>query len=183
MQKASRKRALLSWRPTWTSQIEGWAAKQIKANMWRFDRAEDFDDLMQDARLLFFVLGKKYPIVNEQAHFFALFRTSLSRMFIDKSRIKQKSVIDQNTCADEIVEDLQLHGTPNYGFVNLLLDEMPDELKIVLRGLTTGRVRLKLDRPAKKLRHRENHNMRLKRRFSLTSEDPVGDLRNYFVNI
>lgn len=182
MKKTSRNRILLSWHPTWTIKIEAWAAKQIKSNMWRFDRSEDFDDIMQDARMLFFILGKKYPIVNEQAHFFALFRTSLSRMFIDKSRLKQKSIIDQNVNADEVTEELQLHGTPNFGFVNLLLEEMPDELKTVLRGLTSGRGRLKLDKPTKKLRCRENHNMRLKRRFKLESTDPVGDLRGYFAN-
>lgn len=137
---------------------------------------------MQDARLLFFTLQKKYPLVNEAPHFFALYRTSLTRAFIDKTRKLLRSAIDQEVDATEVVEDLQLTGMPNYGYFNLLLEEMPDELKLVLGALTTGRVRLKLDRPTKTLRRRENHNMRLKRRLLLSSKDPVGDLRCYFAN-
>lgn len=183
MQKPSRKRTLSLWRPIWNDKIDGWTSYQIRKNLWRFDKADDFDDVMQEAKLLFFTLGKKYPIVNEAAHFFALYKTSLSRMFIDKARLKQRSVINQDVCADDVAADLQLEGNlPNCGYANLLLNELPDELKIVLRALTTGRIRLKLDRPAKKFHSRENHNMRLRRRFSLTSTDPVGDLRGYFAN-
>lgn len=177
-----KKRAQLSWHPVWSKQVEIWTAKQIQKNLWRFDRVEEFPDIMQDARLLFFTLEKKYPIVNDMRHFFALYRTSLNRMFTDKARLKQKSVIDHNVFLDDIIDALHLEGTPNYGHLALLLDELPDELKIVLRALTTGRVRLKLDRPTRTLRWRENHNMRLKRRFSLSMSDPVGELRNYFAN-
>lgn len=182
MQKVRRKRILLSWHPTWTPEIEAWTAKQIRRNLWRFDKAEDLDDHMQEARLLFFTLGRKYPVVNEMRHFFALYKTSLLRKFIDKARQRKRSAIDQEINAEEVAVEMRLQGTPNYGHVNLLLEQMPDELKMVLLALTTGRLRLKLDRPAKALRHRENHNMRLKRRFSLKSMDPVGDLRGYFAN-
>lgn len=151
--------------------------------MWRFDLVEEPSDIMQDARILFWVLSKKYPVVNESKHFFAIYKTSISRMFHDKSRRMQRSAIDQKVCAEEAATELQLEGSlPNYGHLNLLLEEMPDELKMVLRHLTTGRVRLKLDRPSKVLRKRENHNMRLKRLLPLSTNDPVGDLRSYFIN-
>lgn len=180
MQK-SRKRAVSNWQPTWSLQIENWTAKQIHKNLWRYDCLNEFQDLMQEARLLFFVLSKKYPIVNEASHFFALYRTSLTNMFTDKARVMQKSVIDKNANAEEIAEEFNLEGIPNYGLVNLLVDELPDELKIVLRALTSGRVRLKVDRPpARSFRCRENHNMRLKRRFSLSMDDPVGALKAHF---
>ena len=175
---AQRERVPFAWHPTWSREVEGWTIKQIKKNLWRFDRSEDVHDIMQDARLLWVTLEKKYPIVNESQHFFALYKTSLSRMFIDKARVQQKSVIDTNTHAEDVAENMQLQGTPNYGYFNVLLEEMPDELKLVLRALTSGRVRLKLDRPTKSLQLRENLNMRLKRRFpNLTTSDPVGDLQ------
>ena len=175
-----KKRSQLAWHPIWSKQVEIWTSKQVRKNLWRFDRIEEFSDIMQDARVLFFTLEKKYPIVNDMRHFFALYRTSLSRMFIDKARLKEKSVIDQNIFLDEIIDTLQLEGIPNYGHLALLLDELPDELKTVLQALTTGRVRLKVDRPTRTMHQRENYNMRLKRRFSLSMSDPVGELRNYF---
>jgi len=181
MMQASRKRVRLSWHPTWTPQIEKWTAWQIQKNLWRFDRAEDVDDIMQDAHLLWVKLERKYPIVNEAAHFVALYKTSLSRMFLDKVKRKSRSISSFPT--EELTEELSLEGMPNLGHLNLLLEEIPDELKSVLRALTTGRVRLKLDRPPpKKPRPRENFNMRLKRQLSLGMDDPVGELRSYFIN-
>jgi|SRR5882724_1907478 len=177
-----KKRAQLTWHPVWSKQIEIWTSKQIQKNLWRFDRIEEFNDIMQDAKVLFYTLEKKYPIVKDMRHFFTLYKTSLNRMFIDKQRLKEKSVIDQNVFLDEVIDALHLEGTPNYGHLALLLDELPDELKTVLQALTTGRVRLKLDRPTRTMHQRENYNMRLKRRFSLSMSNPVGELRNYFAN-
>lgn len=179
MPKSSRERAAINWRPEWSSKIEKWTAFHINRNMWRFDRIEGFDDLMQQARILFWELSVKYPAVNEPSHFFALYKTSLLRRFTDKARARRKSVTDQHTSVDDAMLDACMGHTVNAGQMNLLLEEMPDELKLVLGALTTGRVRLKLDRPTTAARHRENHNMRLKRRFALSMADPVGELRNY----
>jgi DNA-directed RNA polymerase specialized sigma24 family protein len=174
-----RKRVRLSWHPTWTPEIEKWTAHQVKKNLWRFDSTHDLEDVMQEARLLFHVLERKYPIVNEAAHFFTLFKTSLSRMFIDKARKRQKTIHYE---LDHDLERVDVEGMPNFGFFNLLVEEMPQELKIILGALTGGRVRLKLDRSTQTLRPRENHNMRLRRCHKLTTKDPVGDLRGYFAD-
>ena len=100
-------------------------------------------------------------------------------MLIDKARLRRKSVIDQDVSADDLVSEFE-STLPNLGHLSLLLEEMPDELKTVLRSLTSGRIRHKLDGPTK--RPRENHNMRLKRCLVLSTDDPVGDLRSYFAN-
>lgn len=159
---------------------EAWTAKQVKANLWRFDRMNDFEDIMQDARLLFFKLETKYQdICTDKPHLFALYRTSLSRMFIDKSRKKRASIDDLLCLNEDEIFQVASQDT-NLGALALILDELPSELKTVLKHLTTGRVRLKLNKSTKKVRYRENLNMRLKRRFSLTTADPVGDLKAFF---
>jgi len=183
MQKVHRKRAVLSWRPEWSTPIEKWTAYQISKNLWRFDRMDGPDDLMQQARILFWELGQKYPTVEDPRHFFALYKTSLLRRFIDKARTRQRSAIDHLVNAEDLT--IEEEGVPsNAGHLSLILQEMPDELKTVLHALTSGRVRRRLDRPpVTSTRQRENHNMRLKRRFSLTLDDPVGELKNYLLNI
>lgn len=173
---------MLVWVPTFTVEIQRWTLYQIRKNMWRFDHIEGIDDLLQEARLLFWELSEKYPRVTEPANFFALYKTSLLRRFIDKSNIKSRSPVDQGVNADDIA--LHMQAEPNMGLLTKLLEEMPDELKMVLRDLMYGRTRLTLDRPqttSKALR--ENHNKRLKRRLALTMKDPVGDLRSYIMNI
>lgn len=178
---APRKRATIAWKPEWTPKIEKWTTYHISRNIWRFDRIDGTDDLLQQARILFWELSLKYPSVNEPNHFFALYKTSLLRRFTDKARARSRSIIEQNVSTDSSPEVLEARAghAINAGQISLLLEEMPDELKTVLAALTTGRLRLKLDRPTTSIRHRENHNMRLKRCFKLTMADPVGELRNY----
>lgn len=175
-----RKRVVPVWHPTWNTDIQKWTAAQVRRNMWRFDKADDFEDVMQEAFLVFMKVERAYPVVNNAAHFFALYKTALHRFFHDKTRLLQRTVETSST--EELGYELPHQSNmPNLGHLALILEEMPDEMKTVLGALTSGRVRLKLDRPAKKLRQRENHNMRLKRRFSLTSDDPVGDLKAYLL--
>lgn len=173
-----RTRVKPAWQPEWSTGIEKWTAARINENLWRFDRVEEFKDVMQQARILFWKLSVAYPIVNNPHHFFALYKTSLLRHFVDKARKRSRSVIDQDTSLDDLTE-IEFGHTINAGQLHLLLEEMPDELKIVFGSLTSGRVRLKLDRPTTSKRYRENYNMRLKRRLSLTMADPVGALREY----
>lgn len=182
MPEASRKRATINWRPEWTPKIERWTTYHINQNLWRFDRIDGFDDLLQQARILFWELSLKYPAVNEPNHFFALYKTSLLRRFTDKARARSRSVIDRDVSVDGSPEGFEsrVGYAINAGQINLLLEEMPDELKTVLGALTTGRLRLKLDKPTTSTRPRENYNMRLKRCFALTMANPVGELREYF---
>lgn len=187
-----RKRTPLIVYPTWNRYIETWTSRQVRLNLWRFDHIDGFDDVMQEARMLFCKLERKYPSVTDVPHFFTLYKTSLFRMFIDKSRRKRDSVIDQNTSVDEMREEaLPESSLQNYGHLALILEELPDELKTVLRILTSGRVRLKVNKPTRKLLPRENYNMHLRRlmekpdangRVRLRAADLVGELRSYLTN-
>jgi hypothetical protein len=178
MSQDKRVRVTNNWHPEWTPEIERWVKARIRENMWRFDKIDTPDDVMQEARMLYHVLEQKYPIVNDPRHFFTLFKTSLLRFFIDKSRAKQRTPLYDHV--EEV--DLPIQAEANYGYIQLLLEEMPEELKIVLTYLTSRRFRRKLDRPTQALRQRETLNMIIKRRFSLTSDDPVGDLKRYLLN-
>ncbi len=177
-----RERVRPQWVPEWTKAVEKWTAVQIRENLWRFDRIEGADDVMQQARILFWELSLRYPIVNNPNHFFALYKTSLLRRFVDKSRARTRSAIEQDVSVDDLTMETSMGHTINAGHVAMLLEEMPDELKLVLGSLTSGRIRLKLDRPTTSKRRRENHNMRLKRRLGIDLVDPVGTLREYLTS-
>lgn len=139
----------------------------------------EHDDLMQEALIKFFKLKTKYPDVEKATHFNALYRTSINNMIIDKARERRKRLAD--TRLDEVLEEhLPESNLQNYGAASIILQEMPSELKAVVHLLTSGRVRLKLDRPTKKLKSRENHNARLKRQLGLT--DAVGTLKAYLTS-
>jgi hypothetical protein len=182
MIKTQRERLVTLSPVEWTPQIGRWVTAQIIKNLWRFDRVDGFDDVMQEARLLFFKLQRTYPEVDQPAHLFSLFKTSLNRMFIDKARKRQTAITEQPL--EECTEGM-LPNSPliNGAHLSLILEELPSELKTVLGALTSGRVRLMVDRRTKKPRIRENYNQRLKRKFSLTIKNPIGELKASLSNI
>lgn len=166
--------------PDWSPEIEKWTLEQIRLNKWRFHRTEDTDDILQEAKLLFWQLQKRYPTAIRIPHFFTLYKNSLLRKFHDKARKMMRTVDETPTDDAGIFEQ---GGSVNCGALAVLLEEMPDELKLSLKFLTAEKVRLKLAKPTQKRRYRENHNLRLKRCLGLTSTDPVGDLKSYLSNI
>lgn len=182
MPKAERVRLIALSPVEWTPQIGRWVTAQIIKNLWRFDRIDGFDDVMQEAKLLFFKLRRTYPEVDQPAHLFSLFKTSLSRAFIDKARKRQTAISE--VPLDDCTADM-LPNSPiiNEAHLSLILEELPSELKTVLGALTSGRVRLMVDRPTKKPCIRENHNKRLRRKFSLTLKDPIGELKASLANV
>lgn len=175
---ASSKRLELISYPTWSEVIEKWSLNEIRLNKWRFDASEDTEDLLQDCRILFFKLENFYPTVTDTPLFFTLYKTSIKRMFIDKAR-KQRRRITGLTPIDDCAENQLPQDSPT-AHLRLILEELPDELKIVLRLLTPKRVRLKVEVP-RKYRVRENFNMRLRQR-GISLNDPIGALKTYLAN-
>lgn len=184
---AKRQRVRMAWQPVWTSEIEKWTRYQLQIHLFNCsksttikDNAIGIDDLLQEAKIVFLKLTKTYCIVANEAHFFCLYRTSLSRFLIDRVRAKHRRpseyLVDDNPAQDRVGE------VTNAGHLKILIEQMPDELKLVLKALTAGRIRLKLNRPTASLRTRENLNTRLRRQLALTSADPVGDLKRYLLN-
>lgn len=159
-------------------ELKRWTASKIRSNLWRFDPMHDFDDIMQEALIKYYKLKERYQ-VDSPAHFATLYRTSISRMIIDKARERRKRLAD--TYLEDVTEEmLPESNLQNLGLTSIILQEMPSELKAAVHLLTSGRVRLKLDKPTKKLRFRENHNMRLQRRLGLANA--VGTLKAYLTS-
>ncbi len=119
-------RKRLKFIPRFTGAIEGWATNYINKNYWRIEAQHDFDDLLQDAYLYFLICVNRYPYVIEPAHFMALFK----RCFINhiNSLARQSSPI-------EAINILTLINPDNYGYLTVLLNEAPEEIKCLLRTI------------------------------------------------
>lgn len=68
--------------PRWTSEdprqaYEAFSRKFVAKNLWRVAPEFDFEDLMQEAYVVFLVVQRRYPQVVDAKHFMALFHTSL----------------------------------------------------------------------------------------------------------
>lgn len=146
--------------------------------MWRCDKIHEFEDLIQDAYLLFIKLCERYPRVVEPAAFMALYKSSLSNQIHDHSRYMKRKR-DIHAEPDKDVSDLytDLIGEPtNYGYIQATLNEAPEELKMALNLLENSPELLRDPHPQNK---RENFNARLRRILGIENKfDFTNTLKN-----
>lgn len=156
-----RKRTAIVWSPTWDDSLRGWAAKFIRKNVWRCDRVNEFDDLMQDAYLCFVKVAERYPRVVEPRHFMSLFQTTLRNYMHDHSRYTQakRGAIEETALDVSELCSNRMGEVTNHGYLHALLAEAPEELQMALILLATDPEAVRVSPP----HTRENLNMRLRR--------------------
>lgn len=171
----------------WSPAIQGWTVKYLRANYWRVDTTlYDFEDLLQEARMVYYKVVWKYPLVTEPKHMMALYKRSLSNYICDLSRYKQRKdnchqqlPVDALDLADALSED------NHEGYLNLLLDEAPEELKLILEAFGDQSFLEELRKSTKRrtLEPRENLNQQLRRILKIEgSFDFVGTLKTLLSN-
>jgi len=155
-----RTRISLQWTPCWEGATKNWAKGFLLKNRWRCDRIHEIDDLLQDAYLTFLKIADRYPRVMGQAHFMTLYRRAMANEMHDRSRyMRRKRELHQDTSVDAVEISAERIGeVSNSGYVNLLIDQAPDDLKLALECLVHNPPELIHQRW-----HRENLNMGLRR--------------------
>ena len=166
MQRAKRARAVLAWSPVWDDVPKKWAIKFIRHNQWRCDRIYGFDDLLQEAYLVFLKITEKYPRVNNPQNFMGLYKMALANWFHDRAAyMKRKNTIHADLSVDptELLTSVCEWHTDG---IRLLLDEAPHELKLAL-ALIVDHPEAIRSLPDRK-KPRENLNMKLRRILGLS---------------
>lgn len=75
-----------AYTPQFKGPIEGYVVNFINRNLWRVASSMEFEDLMQEAHVVYLKLCQRYKNV-DAPHFMALFKTSWNRRFTDLSHI------------------------------------------------------------------------------------------------
>lgn len=89
------------WSSTWKGSIEGWTTNFIHKNQWRCDSLHEFEDLLQDAYLIYLKVCERYPRVVNPRNFMGLYKVTITNWMHDHSRyMKRKRVIHENTSSD-----------------------------------------------------------------------------------
>lgn len=131
-----RTRSKIDPQPDWNSRFQGYAAKFVAKNKWRCEDIHTFDDLMQDAYLIFRHVRASYPLVSEPSHIMALFKTAIQNEFNDKAKYKQRKYAAEVSLEMTIGEDLKLIDNlgeeNNEGYLRVILSELPPEVRAVL---------------------------------------------------
>lgn len=176
LQKRERERIV--WKPVWGKEHSNWASSFNHENKWRCDSMLGHDDLMQESWIIFDKLTFTYPRVIEPKHFFALFKRSMVNKMHDRSCAKRRKDAVQAVLPADVADFFigRIGETSNAGYLGALLNEAPEELRLVLEHLAKNGCRDNKRRS--RFEPRENLSMKLCRSLGLPLDvDPLADLK------
>jgi len=175
------RRERISWRPVWGQTHQKWSRGFLQNNKWRCDPIFTIDDLMQEAYLTFRYIADSYPRIVDEGQFMAYYKRAMINKMNDRScrYSRRKGTVEAPALVDVYeVFARRMGETTNAGYLSALLDEMPEDLKLVLAVLADGKLDVKTRR--RKLEYRASLSERASeylKKLGFTREDPIGELK------
>ncbi|MCK5605898.1 hypothetical protein KAR91_28635, partial [Candidatus Pacearchaeota archaeon] len=81
----------LGYKPSWEGAIEGFVINTINRSYWRFHNVMEYEDVLQEAKMLFVELSQRYAgVVNTPQWFMSLFKQSFVNRLHNFSTIATK---------------------------------------------------------------------------------------------
>lgn len=122
--------------PTFAGPIEGYVHNFLKRNYWRVRRSMEYEDCLQEARLLFEELKLRYPSVDQPQWFMSLFKTSWYHHFSDlatsdtsiRTAVKEADISTDDGTPSSVVADA-LGETDNAGYTLVLIKQAPEDIR------------------------------------------------------
>jgi hypothetical protein len=129
-----------SYNPQWDGFIEGYVTNYLHQNYWRVQHYMEYEDVVQEARVVFYRVKNKYGKLEHPKHFMALFKTSWVREFTDlanaATKVSEASYEMGNTEQDEFM-DVLCGDLENDGMLSIMMQQAPEEVKKVLKLFLT----------------------------------------------
>jgi hypothetical protein len=132
------------YKPKWSPELEGYAYNAIRRRWPQLAPWYEWEDLMQEAQLVYLVCAKRYNgRVDNPAWFMALFKTAWQRRLADLIKAIPKY---------SLLEGLDVDSMQTTGATDMLVDlsikasRLPLYLKLALSDLCRPHPRLKLSR-------------------------------------
>lgn len=179
----ARKRERVVWYPKWDEEYRKWSKSFSIKNKWRCDPINDQDDLLQEAYFVFRRVADSYPRVVDPNYFMALFKRAMINKMNDRSchYNRRKGTVEAPISTDVYeVFSGRMGELTNSGYLSAVINEAPEELKLVMALLAEG----KLDPPKRKpgvMQPREHISTRalaaLKAYGYEAFENPIGKLQ------
>jgi hypothetical protein len=124
----------VSYLPEWKGPVEGYVVNFLKKNYWRVAATHEYEEAMQEARLVFLVCASHYPLLDTPQHFMALFKRTLENEFHDLSEkaTKARALLPEQMDEDgpsmyDVVGELD-----NDGALRTMVRQAPSEVVMVL---------------------------------------------------
>ena len=129
-----RRKAKVPFCPRFMGAFEGHAFNVVKRMYPRLMAEHEFDDLLQEAWVVFLHCRARYAgKVDNPAWFMTIFSRSLHHRFIDLQRASRPYI-----CIDELTETDEPATTIDAGYCWRVLQELPEDMRDLLRCLGFG---------------------------------------------
>jgi len=125
----------MAYTPEFKGPIEGWTVNFCKKNQWRLQRSMEWEDIMQEAQVVFLKCKNAYPELDGPSHFMALYKTAWTRHVINLSQkdTELKAVYSETHDAEhEGMESIVIGELNTDGNLATLLRQAPKEILMVL---------------------------------------------------
>ena len=183
----NRVRERLSFQPEWDEEYQKWTSGFVGAHKWRVDPLHTVDDLKQEAWFTFNYVEHAYPRCMCPKHFMALFKRAMVNKMHDRScRYDRRRDSVEAPVSTDIYEVFagRIGEVTNTGYLAAVLNEAPEELKLVMKLLAEGQI--EADPKTKELKPRKNLSQKardfLNKRgvFNAFAHDPVNEIKQLF---
>jgi hypothetical protein len=119
------------YEPEFAGPIEGYVHNFLKTNFWKVSRSMEYEDCIQEARLVFLECKSRYPVVDNPKWFMSLFKRAWFTHFVDlaSSDTKAKAEVtefDETPVLESVV------GDDHPGMVLMMIEKAPQEIKSVM---------------------------------------------------
>ena len=124
------------FKPMFKGPIEGFVVNYLRRNFWRLEATMEYEDVLQEAYVVFLHVAKTYPDIKEAKHFMALFRTAWTNRVTDLSlqdskRRENEAGYDDGDQPGEYTRDV-LGELDNAGALTVAIKQAPEEIRRVL---------------------------------------------------
>lgn len=121
--------------PEFKGKIEGWTVNYLKREFWRVEAIMEWQDVLQEAYIVFMRCAAKYPHMDTPQHFMALYKRAWTNEFNDLSSeaTKLRALVPDVREVDSEETPMEAAGElENEGYLRILVSQAPDEVRSVL---------------------------------------------------
>lgn len=136
------KRIAINIERSYKGPIEGFVVNFVNKNYWRVSGYIEREDLFQEAHLLYLKVCEAYPTVDNGRWFFSLYKTSFLNYFNGISNKKTERFLNEIIMEEDIsdidIESIDARVSHNEGWLSVLIDGAPEEVRAVLSLLAAA---------------------------------------------
>lgn len=126
--------------PRFKGPIEGWTVNYTHSQFWRIESLLEWEDVMQEAYIVFMRVSAKYPTTDTPQHFMALYKRAWANHITDLSNeATQHRRMVRMSDDDEVAGVFEFAGEiENDGILGIKLAQAPDDVRKVLTLMLTA---------------------------------------------